>query len=498
MEKIFVLMDQVVGSPLFDLHYAVVPTVVIPFAIIGVILSSIVTFIAGLFGINYEIDGPKKLLFALFRPRVLIIAAVLNGLIFGTIYGYKYVSTLPAFIWHIQLRNKNNLPAPIERVFPSTNAMTNVFRAPSGERKFVMGVNLVWETALEAGSFGGVSKSGDQLYIGSENGKIYEVDANSGQVLRDFFVGTDVTPVPIIFNQHMYAGEGVHDTHHARFYQFDLVSGKMTAYAKTKGHTEGNGRVIHHKDKDYLLFSAGSDGLFAVDPATMKEIWHAPLGHTDSEVMGEDGVVYVSTGIEKGVEGKGQMAYALQIETGSILWQRDLPASGWHAPVIVGELVCFSVGEIYGGRPWGQLACYQKGDGAVDVSFNLDAPLVTYPIAIDEDIISADVAGNVCSLSLKKRERNWCVRTQDKGFTFATPIYDGFGSIVFPSYAGGLMVFDARSGEKTFTWMPENGKGLPWKRPAAIMAVEDGAWYLVDMKGGALRKLEPEYLVLPN
>ena len=63
----------------------IIPTVMIPLTLVSVGISVVASFIAGLFGIKLKMEGPKKLLEVLLKPKVLATAFMLNAIIMGGI-----------------------------------------------------------------------------------------------------------------------------------------------------------------------------------------------------------------------------------------------------------------------------------------------------------------------------------------------------------------------------------------------------------------------------
>ena len=70
----------------------ILPTVMIPLTLVSVGISVVATFIAALFGIELKMEGPKKLLEVLLKPKILVSALALNSLIFGGMYCWKWWS----------------------------------------------------------------------------------------------------------------------------------------------------------------------------------------------------------------------------------------------------------------------------------------------------------------------------------------------------------------------------------------------------------------------
>lgn len=481
-------MLEIIQNP--EVSYSVVPTVVIPFAVIGVVLSMIATFIAGLFGIQLKAEGPKKLLEVLLKPKILGAALLLNLLILGGVYSYRFVSSLPSLSWWLEFKNRN--PVAVDRNYEATPLPSRTVALDSKLSK-IASLDVLWQIQMPEGSFNGPLLSGSSLFIGSSDGYVYEYDQKSGEKIRQFYIGTYVTPSPLVWNNTLYVGEGVHTTTYARIYAFDLKSGKFIGYFNTKGHTEGNPRVYSYDGKDLLVFAGGRDGVYAVDPKTLQEVWHfKDVIHTDSEIGFSDGFLYFSSGMEKDKAVDGQKAIALDFVSGDLIWEADLAASGWNAPVFYQEHVCWGLGEIYLEKNFGQFACYNKYSGKSSLTINLDAPVVASPQLLDSSVFMADMRGNLCRLNIETVTRDWCIATQETAYTYATPLIDRSGDILFTTRDQGLWILDAESGEKKYSWMPKDEEQLKWSRPAAEMAltIEKDELYQADWRGTVLRKFK--------
>jgi hypothetical protein len=160
--------------------------------------------------------------------------------------------------------------------------------------------------------------------------------------------------------------------------------------------------------------------------------------------------------------------------------------------MIYEDLVCFGVGELYFKTSFGQVACYDKADGAIGPSLNTNGPLITYPLRVGDRAITMDFYGELCVHSLLLPMKTlWCKATLEPGLkTYSTPVYDGHGNILVSIRDEGIAAFDLLTGEKQLLWaVPEAQK---W-RPAATMALREGELYTVDWEGGKARKFDVRY-----
>lgn len=485
----FGLMEHMAWSPEHNIVWSVVPTIALPLAAIGFAANALATMIAGWFGLKLKWEGPKRLLEVLLKPRVLLTAVVMNFAIWGCIAAYKYWSNLPASLWRVESINaklaKNT--AVLNRQYGNASERTNVGGPVDSLAHRPPELKQVWHQKLSRGVFGSVTLSGPSAFVGSDDGYVYEFDRTTGRELRKFFVGKEITPDPAIWNQQLIVGEGVHDSHHSRIYFFDLTSGLFQGAFATKGHTEGQPVIGEYSGVTSLFVMAGSDGIYSVDPATREERWHIVPGHVDSEVRISQGLVFFASGIEKGASEKTHFAFAADFMTGKIVWKRELPASGWMAPLLLGSKVCFGAGEIYTESKAGWLTCLDQQSGMHVQSATLDAPLLSIPYLSHSAILVADLDGGVCSLSSETLARNWCVKTPNEK-SYASVVSDAHGRLLYPTLNDGLWIIDPKDGSILTKWHPTDGEGK-WAKIFGRVTVGADGWFLADMDGN-IRKLE--------
>ena len=287
----------------------------------------------------------------------------------------------------------------------------------------------------------------------------------------------------------LFVGEGDHEMSRARIYAFDLKSGELLGAFQTAGHTEGTPSLVHDADTglDHLLFTAGRDGVYSIDPVTLKEQWHFVGGHSDGDPRVRNGRVYVATGVEKGVSNSRHRAYALDLKTGEKIWSAELPASGWMPAVFAGNEVCFGVGEIYWNSPLGQLSCYDRETGRPGPTWNRTAPVLSIPLRVGNQVVVADRDGQVCSYRLPQVSQGWCYSTH--GAAAASVTYVEPGALLYPSATGGLLAFEPEGGRLLASWKPTQAEGA-WKKTQAraTLAAGGGSIFLTD-SDGSLRKI---------
>lgn len=469
----------------------IIPTVMIPLTLVSVGISVVASFIAALFGIELKMEGPKKLLEVLLKPKVLASAFMLNAVIMGGIYCWKWWNNYPRLISTIESQmNERSVQSDVN--YPDRATVLTDFQSLKSAQQFPSALKQVWRLDTGAGSFRAATISSGRVFTGNRNGIINEVDLESGKVIRTFYTGTMVSPELTIWQNSLYVGEGVHDTHHARVYRFDLKSGKLLGSYQTLGHTEGQAVVGSFEGENTLFVVAGADSLHAVDPLTMKLKWKSNPGHTDAGVVVDDrGSVFLGTGREKHDDKKYKSyATALHFKTGEVIWKKELPASSWMRPVILDENVCFVSGEVYFPTERGHLLCFDRKTGAHTAAVNASNPLVGTPKVLDKSILYTSLKGEVCRFDIGSRSNLWCFDTKMKDSSFAGASYDPrYHVVLYPSIKDGLYVLDAESGKLLLNWKPAASEG-EWMKTVADVAVTENHWVISDYEN-SVRAVKP-------
>jgi outer membrane protein assembly factor BamB len=476
---------------------AVVPTVAVPLATIMFLLNALISWVASLFGLKLDWHGPRDLLRVLLRPRVIAAAVLLNIATLGLVYVWKRTRTLPSPMIEVEwmndrLQQRWGSVGESRTYADSPGRVTEVTQQPDRSNVQSVAFRQLWRVKVGRALMGAATVAGKSVFVGSVDGYVYEYDESDGKLLRRFFVGGEISPDPIVWKHRLFVGEGTHDSNRARLYAFDLTSGRFLGAVQTKGHTEGTPTVVRddRSRRDELLFVAGTDGIYAIDPYTLKELWHFVGGHTDADPRVLGGRVYFSTGIEKGVPGTKHFAYALDLATGATVWKSETVASGWMPGTFIGHEVCFGVGEIYTKTAFGQLSCYDVDTGRPGTAANADAPVLSVPLRVGNHVIVADRDGEVCGMEFPRGNRAWCRAThgeENASLTYLAP-----GVVIYPSATQGLLAFDPETGRTLSMWKPGAAEGT-WARTnsRATLAPGGSSVFLTDLAGN-LRKIETQ------
>ncbi|WP_034720087.1 PQQ-binding-like beta-propeller repeat protein [Bacteriovorax sp. DB6_IX] len=409
----------------------IVPTVLLPLAFLSTGISVVATFVAGLFGVKLKAEGPRKLLELLLRPRILISAMVLNAAIYGGMQLYTYTKNGPVPLMIQSYLNKN-----IDYIIEP--------QVLSDQKS-----DLFWQQSISEGIFASGVIYRDELFVGSQEGNLFVLNKDTGKVTHKIWLGKFLSPTPVLYKGHLYFGEGLHASHHMRVYKFDPQAKKVVASFKTKGHTEILPVIREIEGKEYLYQAAGGDGLYALDPHSMKKIWHYKDGHMDGFILFDDNAVYIGSGVPKEEIGiKRPYAYKIDAKSGKLIWKKELPLSSWYGPVKSGDRICFIQGELHFKSHVGGINCFSKA-GKRESSVLVDSPVIGKPLVVGENLIFNDFNGGVHSWNSLHSKLNWSLKDEKANlkYSYSSLQMGKDGHVIFVNPKGHISHIDIQNGE---------------------------------------------------
>lgn len=465
---------------------AIIPTFVLPFTVLGMILTSLATWVAAFFGIKLKAEGPKRLFEVLMKPKILIWALVSNLVFYGAFAGGKALFYSSRPLWLIQARNSAEVQDSKKYSDFQTQNWIEKGLAYANPRE-IQGVDVLWQADAGGGIFGGLIASGSSLFFGTDRGRLFELDSATGQTLRQIWTGQPIMTTPLVQDGKVYFGEGVHETHHARYYQLDLSLGKITAQFQTRGHIERTAVATELAGQKIFLLPAGSDGVWALDPQNMKALWQAKVGHVDSFPISDGHSVFVGTGQEKGFPESETVALALDLKNGKQIWKKNLPVSAWGMPMLWKNSVCFSLGDVYQNTKYGQVACYDKATGREEVAVNLPGAVLAQPILAGDHLILTDLQGVIYQVSLTEKKIEWQIQVPMSGTNFAPVVLDSEDRLFLPG-DDGLYVYSRKTQSLLYHWKAPKD----WERPDSNLLVNNETWIVSDGRG-KIWALKPQF-----
>jgi outer membrane protein assembly factor BamB len=179
----------------------------------------------------------------------------------------------------------------------------------------------IWTSELEEKVISTPVLVDGHIYIATDQGSIFKLAANSGEILQRWPTGTDrIWSTLHVFQNRLV----VTDISKGQMFFLDLIAGEVTFNLDLGGGVPGDGLFVNQTG---YMGTFGSE-LLKIDLTKPKIDWRAP---TDGWIVGQpviDGSnLYAATS-------RGAI-YAFDINSGSVLWSRSYPESNFRArPVI--------------------------------------------------------------------------------------------------------------------------------------------------------------------
>ena len=323
------------------------------------------------------------------------------------------------------------------------------------------------------------------VYVGSDDGSLYALTADSGEMLWSFATGDVIRSVPAVVDgtvyfgsndNHLYAvdaatGEELwrHDT--GDWVQYSPAVGNGMVYFPARSEWDrtvhavdaGTGEVVWVAEPPYPIneritptvhgdrvYAQGAEygTFYALDAATGEIVWQAEVGgYVESVPTVLDGVVYLTV---------INQAYAFDEATGELIWSvntEEFPARDFPALVVDGIYYLAPSDYVYGldAATGEELWSYE--------AYELSAA----PVVVDGALYGTSYAEYLFALDALTGEELWTTPTEDFPL-YSLSVADGvlYGQI----YEGFLVAVDA-----------EDGSILPWDFESA--AFEEDHYYTV-------------------
>jgi outer membrane protein assembly factor BamB len=232
-----------------------------------------------------------------------------------------------------------------------------------------------------------ISGDGTTLYIGSDDGTVYALDAATGRPTQTYPVGGAVSGVAVAGTT-LLAGSADRSVHAFIIGSLGVSWTSVAAGAKIAGAPTAGGEVVYAGSEDHYLY--------ALDFNTGLRKWRRQTGGT--VVAGPP----QNTGVVWAGSLDGHM-YAINTSTGAVDWRFAAGAVS-SAPLAADSSVYFGAGngELYG-------ASFSPFDSASDVywHFAADGAIQGTPVYSGETIYTATASGYVYALDMGSGTQSW-------------------------------------------------------------------------------------------
>ena len=233
-----------------------------------------------------------------------------------------------------------------------------------------------------------ISGDGATLYIGSDDGTVYALDAATGRRTGTYPAGGAVSGVAVAGNT-LLAGSADRSVHAFTIGSLGVSWTSPAAGAKIAGAPTAGGAVVYAGSEDHYLY--------ALDFNTGQRKWRAKTGGTT--VAGPP----QNTGVVWAGSADGYL-YALKTGSGAVDWRFKAGAVN-SAPLAANGGVYFGAGngELYSASS----TSLDSSSGQVYWHFPANGAIQGTPVYSGETIYTATASGNVYALDMGAGTQSW-------------------------------------------------------------------------------------------
>ncbi|HYF66993.1 MAG TPA: PQQ-binding-like beta-propeller repeat protein [Ohtaekwangia sp.] len=289
----------------------------------------------------------------------------------------------------------------------------------------------LWKLKTKGKIFSSPVMADDVLYVGSEDGFLYAINASTGTVKWKFKTRRAVHSTPSVYGNMVYFGS--FDGH---YYGVDIRTGKMKWRFKTGGEKWQGGRgylglkpdtlmmddpweyflsspIVQEIDGIPVVFFGSSDShVYAVDALDGKLAWKFKTGdivHTTPAF--DDDNLYIGSW--------DTFMYALNKRTGKELWRfktgDQIGMSGIQASPTVYE------GKLYFGARDAHFYALNTGKGELLWKYAAENAWILSTAAIDRDNLYVGTSDSYLLLAINATNGKEVWRSKLKGYVFSSP-----------------------------------------------------------------------------
>jgi len=294
------------------------------------------------------------------------------------------------------------------------------------------------------------------VYIGSDDGNLYAVDAATGDEQWAFDTGDAVYSSPTVADGTVYVGSDVY------LYAVDAASGDER-WAFETGDSGSSSPAV----ADGTVYVGSRDNnLYAVDAATGDAQWAFKTGdYVTSSPTVADGTVYVGSWDNN--------LYAVDAATGDEQWAFDTGESVGSSPTVAD-------GTVYVGSQY--LYAVDAATGDEQWAFETDESVGKLPTVADGTVYVGSWDNNLYAVDAATGEQQWAFETD--GSVYSSPTVAD-GTVYVGSWDNNLYAVDAADG--TEQWSLQTGSRVsssPMVVDDTVYVGSDNYLYAVDAATG--------------
>jgi outer membrane protein assembly factor BamB len=300
-----------------------------------------------------------------------------------------------------------------------------------------------------------------KVFIGGEDGRLFALDASTGDVVWRFDAEGSVVSSPVVSNGRLYFGSL--DTY---FYALNARTGQLLWRYRTGGQIYSSpalfANLLYFGSRDRTMYALSLEGDLTWSKVTSGEIWSSPAIADGQVIIGDtDG-----------------MLYAFDTRYGTSRWTAEV-GSTRATPVISGRVIYIAGGE-------NRLSAAALATGEILATTQVGTDGIEASVALGDDslfLIAMD--GTLQRLTFNPESPasfslDW--ETNIGGPAYSSPSYAD-GVIYVVTEAGGLLyAFDAQTG--TELWRYQTGQQGDWRASTPVLV--DGVLFIGSDTEGVL------------
>lgn len=230
------------------------------------------------------------------------------------------------------------------------------------------------------------------LFIGSEKGTLYCLDAADGKTLFNIKTRNQINGAPTWFlPENASQALLLFGSHDCFLYAVDAVTGETQWKFETDNYVNGTPAMI-----DSAIFLGGCDGfLRGLNPETGSQTFSLNLGnYIPASPAAYANILYVAL--------HGGMLIAADSKTGQQLWSYKSEFKGdfFASPAVNEQFVVVADSK-------GRIHVVERSSGQLARQFNLSGDCNSEPLVDDENLMISDSDGNLYVFELKTGRQLW-------------------------------------------------------------------------------------------
>jgi len=287
---------------------------------------------------------------------------------------------------------------------------------------------------------------GGVVYVGSQTGILYALEAASGNLKWEFVAPSEITSSPAFAEGLVYINSD------SGFFAVDAASGRQAWQIKTGEPVAFDHRWDYFQSSpvyvDGAVYFGSADGfIYAVEAKSGKGLWkYKTLGRVRSSPAVTDGVVYVGS-----MDGN---LYALEARTGQLRWKFKTAGDAFFPTGEVQSSPAVANGLVFFGSRDGHLYAVDTATGQKKWAFSHEGSWCISTPAVWEGLVFAGSSDGMFVDAVDERtgQEKWRSKTPARVFSSGAI---AAGNVYFGTWGGEVNWYDARTGKQVGATMAE-------------------------------------------